>query len=352
MLEVFLAVERSCPGNPSSAHAAGRRARLVLEEARAEAAAALGVASDAIVFLSGGTEANHLAIRGLGDPALPVLCSDVEHKSALAAAATRGTVRWRVDRDGRAEVVAPTQPVGLIVLAHAQGEVGSLQPVAVAGALARQLGVPLHVDAAQTLGRVSLAAALGVADTLALSVHKAGGLRGASVLVVSGRRPRALLSGGGQELGLRSGTVSPSLAAATARAIALAVTETEARAARMQAARDALAAALTDKVALDRITPDEHTLPNTLLVHIAGVDGRALLPALDLAGVLASQGSACTSGAPEPPAILIAMGHDEPFARRCVRFSTSAHTSIADAIDAAQRIAEIVTHLRARRASS
>lgn len=348
VLDRFLAVERACPGNPSSVHSAGRRARAALEEARAELADALGVAADAVVFLAGGTEANHLAVRGLGDPRLPLLASLVEHKSVLAAAAERGIVRFEVDRCGRAVVQAPGRPVGAIALAHAQGELGTLQPIADAVRLSRELGVPLHVDAAQTLGRVALRPVLDGADTLALSAHKAGGLRGSSALIVLGRRPRPLITGGGQEGGLRAGTVSPSLAAATARAVALALSEQAARAAAMAASRDAFVAELIGREPCEVLVPATECLPNTAMIRFPAVDGRALVLALDLAGVLASHGAACSSGAADPPEILHAIGLAAEEARRCARFSTSAATSIDDAREAARRVARTVAELRTR----
>ncbi|MGE0142435.1 MAG: cysteine desulfurase family protein [Planctomycetota bacterium] len=350
VLARFLEVETTVAGNPSSLHSAGRRARLVLEDARLEAAQALGVEPDAIVFLSGGTEANHLAIRGLGELGLPVACADSEHRSVLAAASARGVVWWPTDSEGRARLVEPGVPLGMLALAHAQGEVGSLQPVALAAGMARDLSIPLHVDAAQTLGRVDLREVVSLADSVALATHKAGGLRGCSVLVVRRARPRAWLTGGGQESGLRSGTVSVSLAAATARAIRLAVAETDQRAAAMRAARDALVDHLRERVALRLLTPVCDVLPNTALILFEGLDGRALLPALDLAGIEASAGSACSSGSPQPPAVLRSLGLDDEQQRACIRLATSASTEVDHARVAAERIAAVVDRLRAARA--
>jgi len=173
VLDEFLAVERRCPGNPSSLHGAGRAARRALEAARDEAAMALGVPSDAVSFVSGGTEANVTAVRGAGDLARPVLMAPaVEHPSVGAAAERwRGVVAWSVDASGRAVVVDPGTPVGLVCLAHAQSEIGTLQPIAAAAAVARELGAPLHVDAAQSLGRVPLTAVGFVADAGAASTN-------------------------------------------------------------------------------------------------------------------------------------------------------------------------------------
>jgi cysteine desulfurase len=346
VLERFVAVERACPGNPGSPHSAGRRARAALEDARSQAAAALGVAADEVVFVASCSEANNLAVRGLGALDRPVLLADeVEHKSVREPARRRGLVRWAVDRSGRAQVAPPAQPVGLICLCHGQGEVGSLQPVAAAAALAAELGVPLHVDAAQTLGRLPLGEVLGSAASVAVSAHKIGGLRGASAWVVRGPRPEPLLVGGGQEGGLRPGTPSPALAAATALAIELAIAETGPRAAAMRAAREAFVQTLSAAITCTLLTPEEG-LPNTATFHFDSIEGRALLPALDLHGVRASQGSACASGTPEPPEVMVAMGWSPADAGRCVRFATSWRTSIESAREAARRVAAVVERLR------
>lgn len=345
VLDRFLAVEAACPANPGSPHAGGRRSRAVLEEARAEVAVALEVPADAVVFVGSGTEANNLVVAGAGALDRPVLLAEVEHKSILEPGRRRGIVRWAVDGSGVAIVAQPAEPVGLVCLSHAQGEVGSIQPVAAAAAVADAAGAPLHVDAAQTLGRLDVREVVRCANSIAFSAHKAGGLRGASVLVVRGEPPRPMLVGGGQERGLRPGTVSPSLAAATALAVRLAIEEWPSRGTAMRAARDAFRDALLAAVDAELLTPST-ALPNTATFAFDRLDGRMLLPALDLAGVLCSQGSACSSGSPEPPAVLLAMGRDGDAARRCVRFATSIHTTIDDAREAARRVAAVVTRLR------
>ncbi len=320
----FVEVEGRCPGNPASAHGAGRRARAELEQARQRIAAALGVVAADVVFTSGGTEAANLAVRGLGDPGLPVALAPTEHAAVHEPAQARGVAPWSVDRDGRAIVTQPARPVGLIALVHAQSELGAVQPVAAAIALAASLGVPCFVDAAQTLGRLPLGELFAGGAFVALSPHKAGGLRGHGILVGPdlAHRLQPLLRGGAQELGVRPGTQSPALAAANALAIELAVREQAARAERMAEARTNFLAALTATGAAHRLlTPLADSLPNTAMVHFPGVDGRNLVPALDLAGVQASHGSACSSGAPTPPRILTSIGLQEAEARACVRFS-------------------------------
>lgn len=345
VLERFVEVQQREPGNPASVHACGRSARAVLESARHDLALALGVGNDQVVLTSGGTEANNLAVLGLGEPGQPVLLAGVEHPSVLRPAERRGIRWWAVSPLAVAEPARPDRPVGLVCLVHGQSEVGSLQPIAAAAAIARELGVPLHVDASQTLGRVPLDEVVRLADSVSLSPHKAGGLRGCGVLVTrEPSRLRPLLLGGAQEHGLRPGTQSPALAAATALAVRLAIEQQPARAAAMRRSRDAFAAELA---AVDhiRLTP-ENALPNTLAVRFPGIDGRNLVPALDMAGIEASQGSACSSGSPTPPRVFSAMGlADEP-ARQCVRFSVSHRTSIADAARAARTVAAVVARLR------
>ncbi len=324
VLTAFLETERECPGNPASVHAPGRAARAVLEAARQRIANALGVAAADVLFTSGGTEAANVAVLGLGDESLPVALSAVEHAAVHEPARLRGVCPWSVDGDGIVQLHEPGAPVGLLCVAHAQSELGTVQPVAAAAGLAAALGVPLFVDAAQSLGRLSLQPVVDSGAFLALSPHKAGGLRGHGVLFGHDlhRRLRPLLRGGGQELGLRAGTQSPALAAANALAIERALREQPARSSHMADVRTAfLAGVASSGVAHRVLTPLAASVPNTAMLHFPHVDGRNLVPSLDLAGVHASHGSACSSGAPTPPRILSAIGLDEVAARACVRFS-------------------------------
>lgn len=349
VLACFVATERSCPGNPASAHAPGRRARAVLEEARQRIATALGLPPDDIVFTSGGTEAANLAVHGLGDPRLPVLLSPAEHPAVVEPALVRGAVWLAVDRDGTAVLATAGEPIGLVALVHAQSELGTVQPVTAAAALASSLGAPLFVDAAQSLGRLDLAPVFATHAIVALSPHKAGGLRGHGVLAGHdlGRRLRPFTRGGAQEHGLRPGTQSPALALANALAIERAIAQRVERAAAMHDARDAFVTTLRSTNLEHRLlTPWGNSVPNTAMLHFAHVDGRNLLPALDLAGVHASHGSACSTGAPTPPRILSAIGLDDASARACVRFSFSGGEARASLHAAASRVAAVVERLR------
>ena len=348
VLARFLEIERACPGNPASAHQLGRRARAVVEDARTQVAAALAVAVDDVVFCSGGTEANNLAVLGLGDRHKPVAMAPVEHPSVVEAARARGIAWWSVDCDGLAQPQRTEVEPGLLCLVHAQSEVGAIQPVAVAAAIADEMKVPLHVDAAQSLGRIALGDVVRVASSVSISPHKCGGLRGSGVLLVrdAERALHPLLRGGSQEHGLRPGTTSPSLAAATALAIELAVQEQPQRAERMASARDAFVHALALHGIEHRVLTTRASLPNTAMIAFARVDGRALLPTLDLESVCASHGSACSSGSPQPPAVLLAMGLTDAEARACVRFSFGADTTADDARDAAMRVARGVARVQ------
>jgi cysteine desulfurase len=324
VLATFVDIERRCPGNPASPHATGRRARTILEDSRQRIADVFHVAAADVVFTSGGTEAANLAVLGLGDAALPVYTSATEHPAVHEPSLLRGVRTFPVDSTGAAVPIAPGAPIGLVCLVHAQSELGTMQSVDVAAKVATASGVPLFVDAAQTLGRAHLPPVVERGAFVALSPHKAGGLRGHGVLLGHDlhRRLRPLLRGGAQELGLRPGTQSPSLAAANADAIQIAVHETDQRATTMAALRTAFLDGLRESGVAHRVlTPLANSVPNTVMVHFPRVDGRNLVPTLDLAGVHASHGSACSSGAVQPPRILGAIGMHDDDARACVRFS-------------------------------
>lgn len=349
VLDCFVAIESAHPANPASLHTAGRAARAIVEDSRQRIAEALRVDVGDVLFTSGGTEANNLAVAGLGDPDLPVLLAEVEHPSVREVACRRGA-RWLgTDREGRAVVADVDERIGLLCMVHGQSEVGTLQPVGAAAALAHSLGVSMHVDAAQTLGRVGLDEVLAVAGSVTLSPHKCGGLRGCGVLVVrdATARLRPLLHGGGQESGLRPGTQSPALCAATALCIELALREQPTRAVTMAAARDAFVAALAASAAdVQLLTPMHDSLPNTVMLRARDVDGRTLLPALDLAGIEASHGSACSAGSPTPPSVLAAMAIVDRDARACVRFSFARDARRDDATRAGEVAAVTIARLQ------
>ncbi len=293
-------------GNPSSVHRAGRAARRRLEEAREAIAGRFGALPENLVFCSGGTEADALAIHGLGRNGRPIVGA-TEHDAVRAAA--KGATILPVDGQGLADLVALEDLLApgpaLVCLMLANNETGAIQPIAEAAALCRAAGAWLHVDAVQAAGRIAVDfAALG-AHSMALSSHKLGGPMGAGALLLDGEAAAALaplIVGGGQERGRRGGTPPlPAIAGFAAAAL-------EARgAAALAPLRDAAeaAAVAAGAVAIGAGAP---RLPNTTCLALPGVKAETQVIALDLAGVCVSAGAACSSGKVARSHVLEAMG--------------------------------------------
>ncbi|TMB41943.1 MAG: cysteine desulfurase [Deltaproteobacteria bacterium] len=330
------------PGNPSSAHREGARARGAVEAARAEVAALIGAGPAEIVFTSGATEANNLALRGVVRAPAGLVTTAIEHASvletarALAAEGVRLTV-VPVDGDGRVaadDVVAACAPgTALASVGLANGEVGSVAPVAaIAGGL-RGSGVRLHTDAAQAAGRMPIdVRALGV-DLLSLSAHKLGGPAGVGALWV--RRDvglRSQMTGGPQERGQRAGTENVAGIVAFAEAARLARRDLAVAAAHCARLVDRLWSGLRASMPGVQLNGPAAPprLPNTLNLTFPGCSGDSLVVLLDLAGIAVSAGSACAAGAAEPSHVLAAMGRDRETARSGLRLSVGPATTDAD----------------------
>ena len=343
------------PANPSSAHREGARARAVMEAARADVAALIGAAPGEIVFTSGATEANNLALRAAGaDAALATTA--VEHASVLEPARAAAGARLRVvsvDAEGRVAVEAVRAAAAGAALASiglANGEVGAVQPIAEIAAALRRGGVLVHSDAAQAVGRMAVdVRALGV-DLLSLSSHKLGGPAGVGALWVRpGLRLAPLLLGGPQERGRRAGSENVAAIAGFGAAAR------EAR--RRVAAWTGEARALTDRLwdGLVARIPDvvrngpaaEPRLPNTLNVSFPGCAGESLVLLLDLSGVAASAGSACAAGAVEPSHVLLAMGRDATAARAGLRLSVGPESSAGEIDPVLDLLPPLVRQVRA-----
>lgn len=348
-LEAMLAFLRCERGNPSSSHTLGRQERMAVEDARAEIARLLRVRPSEVIFTSGGTESNVLAILGLAwaTRKRTVVTTPVEHSSVLRPVEFLARSGWTVrtlpvDRQGR---VSPsdlrcslTEDTALVTIGWANHEIGVCQPIEELGALCRERGVPFHSDAVQAIGRVPVDG--GMADLLSASAHKFGGPAGVGFLIV--RRGVSLvpvLWGGGQERGMRSGTENVPGIVGCAAALRAALTELADTARHCQSLRERLWAALEDLPGVTRYSglgPD--VLPNTLCLGFDGVPGDALVARLDLEGVCASVGSACASGAADPSHVLLALGVKPEAARNAVRLSLGAENT-RDEID---RAAEII----------
>lgn len=330
-------------GNPSSLHASGRRARRVVEESRETIASALGCRPGEVVFTSGGTEADNLALKGVfwsraGDR---VLASAIEHHAVLDPLewlATHEGARVEllpVDAQARVEVDAlraslerDPASVALVSVMWANNEVGTIQPVSEVVELASSYGVPVHSDAVQAVGAVPVDFAASGVDALTLTGHKLGGPYGVGALVA--RRDlavTALLHGGGQERDIRSGTIDVPAIAGFAAAVELAVKHQADHAARVGALRDELVRGVLAAVP-DVVVNSGDGLPGIAHFGFPGCEGDSLLMLLDARGIECSTGSACSAGVPQPSHVLLAMGQSEAAARSSLRVSLG-HTSTA-----------------------
>ncbi len=344
-------------GNASSLHASGRAARRTVEEARETAAAALGARPSEVVFTSGGTEADNLAVKGLFwarrtvDPGKRrIVVSAVEHHAVLDPAF------WMAEHTGAELVLLPVdaqgvveldalaaeldengEQVALVSVMWANNEVGALQPVRDVVALARRHGVPVHSDAVQAVGQAPVDFASSGLDAMTVSGHKVGGPGGVGALLARrGLDLTPVQHGGGQERGVRSGTLDVASIASFATALDEAVRVQPEHAARVGALRDRLVAgvrAIAPDAVLRGPEPGGRRLPANAHFTFPGCEGDSLLYLLDSAGVEASTGSACQAGVPRPSHVLLAMRVPEDTARGALRFSLG-HTSTDDDVDA------------------
>lgn len=327
-------------GNPSSVHAPGRAAKALLETAREQAAGAVGACAEDVVFTSGGTEANNLALTGglIGGGHNRLIVSAIEHDSVLKVAEVLGRRGTEVSilpvtEDGVADLDALEALLGgepaLVALMLANNETGVIQPVAKAAEIVHAAGGALHVDAAQGLGRMEIAMAELGADTLTLSAHKAGGPAGIGALVLAeGARIAPILHGGGHERGRRAGTENLVGAAGFGAIAELGLWSNRAELVRL---RDGMEAELT------RFAPElvvygagAERLCNTSSFAAPGFAGETQVMALDLAGVAVSAGSACSSGKVSRSHVLDAMGAGEEMAGCAIRVSLGWDTTEQD----------------------
>lgn len=348
-------------GNPSSSHAEGRTARAAVETAREEVAAAVGCHPLEVLFTSGGTESDNQAVTGVAWAARAagrgahLVTTAIEHHAVL------DTSRWLADAAGFALTVVPVGRDGvvdpdellaalrpdtvLVSVMAANNEIGTVQPLDVIGPALAERGVPLHVDAVQAFGRVPLDLDGWCLGALSLSAHKFHGPKGVGVLVLRRDLPAVpVLHGGGQERGVRSGTLNTPGIVGTGVAARLVAATADEDSTRLRALRDRL---LADLLGLGGVTLNGHPdarLPHTLHVGVAGCDGDSLLYALDRAGVAASAGSACQSGATAGSHVLAAIG--APDDRAHLRLSLGRTTTAADVDFAAAALRGVVTRLR------
>ena len=327
-------------GNPSSVHAEGRQARRLVEQARAAVAAAVGASPRDVVFTSGGTEANALALTpGLRRGSAPVewlVVSAIEHASVLAGGRFPADAieKAAVNRSGVLELdrlrpMLTGRPPALVSIMLANNETGAVQPVREAARIVHEAGGLLHVDAIQAFGKIPLDIGVLNADLLSLSAHKIGGAKGAGALVLAegllGLEPA--LRGGGQELGRRAGTENVAGIAGFGAAVKAAMAGLAEDWGRIEGLRNRLEAGLSRTPGVMVFSADTERLPNTTLFTIPGLKAETAVIGFDLAGIAVSSGSACSSGKVQPSHVLEAMGFGPELAQGAVRLSLGWSTS-------------------------
>jgi cysteine desulfurase len=344
-------------GNPSSVHAEGRLARRLVEQARGAIAAAVAARSQDVVFSSGGTEANALALtpglhRGGGEAVRRLLASAIEHPSVLAGGRfpaeaidlIRVTGSGLVDL-GHLRGLLAEGPPALVSVMLANNETGAIQPVAEISGIVHAAGGLLHVDAIQAFGKIPIDIKSMKADLITLSGHKIGGPKGIGALVVAegvqGLRP--LLRGGGQESGRRAGTENVAGIAGFGAATRAAMAALEGEATRLRGLRHHLEQGLQQTAGMILFSQETQRLPNTTLFTVPGLKAETAVIGFDLAGIAVSSGAACSSGKVQPSHVLEAMGFGKELAQGAVRLSLGWSTSMADidlAVQAWRKLAD------------
>jgi cysteine desulfurase len=331
-------------GNPSSVHAEGRQARRLVEEARGRIAGAVGALPRNVVFTSGGTEANALALtpglrRGSGPPVERLAVSAIEHTSVLAggrfpaaAISTIGVTRSGLLDLDRLKASLEGGPPTLVSVMLANNETGAVQPVKEAGEIVHAAGGLLHVDAIQAFGKIPFDINKINADIVTLSAHKIGGPKGAGALVLAEglSGPEPLLRGGGQERGHRAGTENVAGIAGFGAAVKAAMGALDGDAIRLETLRNRLESGLRQAPGVVVFSDEAPRLPNTTLFTVPGLKAETAVIGFDLAGIAVSSGSACSSGKVQPSHVLKAMGFGPELAQGAVRLSLGWSTSGAD----------------------
>ena len=360
--ELMAEVLREVPGNPSSIYAEGRRARALVDRSRDEVAQAIGADPAEIVFTSGGTEADNLALRGVlkareGD-ADGIVTTAIEHHAVLDTAhdlEAHGQARVTVlpvDRDGRVSADAVARAIdadtAIVSVMHGNNEIGTLEPIDAIGAVCRERGVTFHSDAVQTVGAIVIDVRSMPIDLLSVNAHKFYGPKGVGALYVrKGTRIATVQTGGGQERGRRTGTENVAGIVGLGAAMRIATARRAAESARQIALRDRLIREIRSRIPEATLTghPTER-LPNNVSFCFRGTQGEALVVSLDLEGFSVSSGSACTSGNTDPSHVLLALGLDRDLAQGSLRLTLGRETTDADIDALVGALPPIVARLR------
>src|SRR5512137_1298951 len=349
-------------GNPSSIHSLGLETRTAVAEAREKVARLIGAASDEIIFTSGGTEADNLAIKGVAqanaEKGKHIVTTRIEHHAVEESCRYLEKQGFKVtfvgvDKDGlvdpRGVEKAVTPETILISVMHANNEVGTIQPIAEISRVARSRGAYFHTDAVQTVGHIPAKVdELGV-DLLAVSAHKLYGPKGVGMLYVrKGTRIVSFLHGGGQERGLRASTENVPGIVGLGKAADIAQAEMDGESKHVTRLRDKLIKGLLERIPQVRLNghPTQR-LPNNVNISVASVEGESVAVSLDLEGIAVSTGSACSSEAMEPSHVLTAMGVPVELARGSVRFSLGRENTDAEIDCVLEAFPRLVSRLRA-----
>jgi len=361
VLEAMLPFFRVSAGNASAIHGTGREARKAVERARNQAAHALGAEPSEIVFTGGGSESDNLAIKGtafaMEQKGRHLITTAIEHPAVLNACKWLGKHGFEVtyvmpDREGRIDPeqirAAIRDDTVLISVMAANNEIGTLEPVAEIGKIAKEKGIVFHIDAVQAVGAVPVDVNRWNADLLSLSAHKFYGPKGSGALYIrKGTRIDPLISGGEQERGLRAGTENVPGIVGMGRAIEEATERLEQNAARTGLLRDRLAKGILSAVPDSSLNgSSENRLPNNSSIRFGGIDGEALLLRLDLAGIAASAGSACTAGSQEISHVLKAIGLSDEEAKSSLRLTTGEDNTEEEIDETVRTVKAIVEDLR------
>jgi len=348
-------------GNPSSVYRLGRESRRALDQARDQVAAALGAKPDEIFFTGSATEANNWAIRGvcerLAATGRHIITSAIEHHAVvypLQALEKQGfeVTYLPVDQNGRisvSDLAAAIRPDTILIsIMFANNEIGTIQPIAEIGAIARERGVLFHTDAVQAVGHIPVDVVKMHIDLLSISAHKFRGPKGVGALYVRrGVKLPAFITGGGQEKSQRAGTENVAGIMGMAAALTEAVQHMDKNRAQVAALRNKLIAGMTRLPAV-RLTGDPETrLPGNASFVVECIEGEAMILMLDAAGIAASSGSACSSGALDPSHVLLAIGLPHEHAHGSVRLSLGEETTEADVDYILEKIPGIIGKLRA-----
>ena len=366
--EAMARVYRDVPGNPSSIYAEGQAARALVDTAREQVAAAIGASPSEIVFTSGGTEADNLALRGALKARRGerdgLVTTSIEHHAVLDTArdlAEHAHVRLTVvdvAPDGRvppsAIAAAIDDRTSLVSVMHANNEIGTLQPLAEIGAICRDRGVTFHSDAVQSVGALEFDVRRIPVDLVSLNAHKFYGPKGVGALYVrKGTRVATMQTGGGQEKGRRTGTENVAGIVGLGVAMRIATEQRGRESARQAALRDRIIDGVLARVP-DAILTGHRTerLPNNASFVIRDTDGASLVMALDLEGFAVSSGSACTSGDTEPSHVILALGVDRETAKGSLRVTVGRATADADVDAFIATLPKVVDHVRGTAAVS